>query len=86
MLRLQPEKINWDFLSRNPNPNAMELLRVHPEKIYWPWLSNNPAIFELDYQKMKESKRELNEAIVAEAWHPKRMARWIELGLDIDDL
>jgi hypothetical protein len=61
------------------------LLRDNPEKINWNGLSKNPAIFELDYQKMKESKRELNEAIIAEAWHPKRIARWIEMGFDIED-
>jgi hypothetical protein len=49
-------------------------------------LCENPAIFELDYQKMKESKRELNQAIIAEAWHPKRIARWIEMGFDIEEL
>jgi hypothetical protein len=68
------------------NPNAMDLLRANPDKIDWEWLSENPAIFELDYQKMKESKREINQAIIAEVWHPKRIQRWIEQGFDLEDL
>jgi len=73
-----------DSLSRNPN--AEDLLRANPDKINGVMLCENPAIFELDYQKMKESKRELNQAIIAEAWHPKRIARWIEMGFDIEEL
>jgi hypothetical protein len=64
----KPEKINWRWF-----PNAMDLLRANPEKIHWDLLYQNPAIFELDYPKMKESKHELNQAIIAEAWHPNRV-------------
>jgi hypothetical protein len=44
---------------------------------------------------MKESKRpllnhslecDINRAIIAEAWHPKRMARWIEMDLELEEL
>jgi hypothetical protein len=80
LLQANPEKIDWESLSMNPN--AMDLLRNNPEKINWWWLSGNPAIFELDYPRMKESKREINQAIIAEAWHPKRMARWLAMGFD----
>ena len=87
LLRENPDKINWSGLSSNKSPNAIDLLRENPDKINWYRLSANPAIFELDYQKMKESKRELNQAIIAEAWHPKRMARWLDMGFDdLEDL
>ena len=43
-----PEKINWDVLSTNPN--AIELLKKNPEKINWGSLSENPNAIELLYQ------------------------------------
>jgi hypothetical protein len=64
----------------------MDMLRDNPDKINWYLLSKNSAIFELDYQKMKSNKREMNQAIIAEAWHPKRVANWIEQGIELDDL
>jgi hypothetical protein len=84
LLQDNPEKINWDNLSANPN--AIDMLLLHPEKINWKWLSENPAIFELDYQKMKEFKSKINQAIIAEAWHPKRVKKWIEQGYELEDL
>jgi hypothetical protein len=87
LLRAHPDKIDWNRLSSNKSPNAIDLLRENPDKINWEeYLSTNPAIFELDYQKIKDSKRELNEAIITEAWHPKRIAKWIEQGIDLEDL
>jgi len=38
-------KINWIYLSRNPN--AIELLKANPDKIYWYRLSLNPNAIEL---------------------------------------
>ena len=86
LLRDNPEKINWDWLSANKSPNAIELLRANPDKIYWINLSKHPAIFKLDYQKLKENKRELNQTIIAEAWCPRRVAKWIEQGFDLEEL
>jgi hypothetical protein len=87
ILRDNPDKIDWDLLSQNHN--AIDLLQAHPEKISWLglwWVSVNPSIFELDYEKMKESKHELNQAIIAEAWHPKRVSKWIEQGIELEEL
>ena len=41
---LDPNKINWDFLSINPN--AIDLLKNNQDKIDWDKLSLNPSIFE----------------------------------------
>jgi len=38
-------KINWDFLSQNPN--AIHLLEKNIDKIYWRWLSENPNAMHL---------------------------------------
>ena len=39
------EKLNWTYLSINPN--AIELLKENPDEIYWDWLSGNPNAMEL---------------------------------------
>jgi hypothetical protein len=83
---LRDDPIFWCYLSSNESPNAIELLRENPENINWYCLSKNPAIFELDYDKMKESKREINQAVIAEVWHPKRMQRWLAMGFDVEEL
>jgi len=85
LLQANPDKIDWEVLSSNTSPNAIDLLRANPDKIDWDEFSANPAIFELDYQKMKESKREINQAIIAEVWHPNRIARWIEQEFDLEN-
>ena len=50
LLFKHPEKIDWDFLSRNSNSKALELLFKHPENIDW-WYSlsmnSNPKALEL---------------------------------------
>jgi hypothetical protein len=38
-------KINWDYLSRNPN--ALDLLKKNQEKINWYYLSSNPNAISL---------------------------------------
>ena len=38
-------KIDWLFLSVNPNPKAIELLKNNYEQISWPQFSANPSIF-----------------------------------------
>ena len=34
------DKLNWDYLSKNPK--ALHMLEKHPDKIFWCWLSQNP--------------------------------------------
>ena len=49
-------------------------------------LERNPEIFVYDYDAMRESHMELKEELIMKAWHPDRVARILELGLDPDDL
>ena len=42
---IDPEKIYWNLLSRNPE--AIKLLEANPDKIYWDWLSGNPKAIDL---------------------------------------
>jgi len=83
-LEQHPEKINWLFLSSNPN--AIPLLERNPDKISWYWLSENPSIFEYDYAAMKEAYRDLKEELIQRAWHPSRIATWLDAGVDLEDM
>ena len=40
-------KIDCDFLSSNPNPNAIHLLSQNLDKINWYYLSSNPNAIQL---------------------------------------
>jgi hypothetical protein len=40
-----PGKIDWWFLSRNPNPLFIKLLKAHKNDIDWKEFSKNPSIF-----------------------------------------
>lgn len=44
--------ISWKKLSKNPS--AMKLLRANQNKIHWDEFSTNPAIFEIDYQVIRD--------------------------------
>jgi hypothetical protein len=37
---------------------------------------DNPAIFEYDYQLIKETNRQINKEVCEWYWHPDRMAKW----------
>jgi hypothetical protein len=78
------EKINWVWLSKNPN--AIPILERNPDKIDWYYLSINPNITTYDYEAMKENHRDLKEELIQCAWHPSRIAAWLEAGIDLDDL
>jgi hypothetical protein len=68
------------------NPNAIHLLKQNKDKIDWDELSKNPNIFELDYIRMSENKiKIILEELMKNAWHPKRIIRYIELGGNLDD-
>jgi len=42
LLKENPDKINWGYLSQNSSLDAIQLLRENPDKIDWDWLSYNP--------------------------------------------
>jgi len=78
------DRVNWDTLSYNPN--AIHLLEQNQDKINWYAIFANPAIFVYDYAAMRENYRELKEELMQKAWHPDRVARWLEAGMDLEDL
>ena len=71
ILKKNPDKINWFNLSHNEN--AIELLKENKDKIHWYYISSNPAIFELDYQIMKENNEMIYEELIKEVMKPSRV-------------
>ena len=84
MLKENPHKINWRMLSRNVE--AIDMLKANPDKIDWRMISSNPNIFVYDYEKIAKRLWVFNEELIAKAWHPKRVSRWLKFGVDVDDL
>ena len=76
--------INWCCLSTNPN--AIHLLEQNMDKIRWFSLSKNPSIFELDYKGMKERCSIYKEELICKAFHPSRIAKYLNMGLEMEDL
>ena len=77
-------ELDWEYLSLNPN--AIHILEQNQHKIDWSSVSTNPSIFVYDYEEMKQNNRELKEELIQAAWHPSRIVKWLEQGVELDDL
>jgi hypothetical protein len=64
LLKQNPTKINWYYLSCNANAEAVEMLRQNPDNINWFNLSINPSIFEIDYEALKHRISAFKEELV----------------------
>jgi hypothetical protein len=49
-------------------------------------ISLNTNIFELDYGFLKRRMDIIREELMMKAWHPSRVMKWIEAGMDMEDL
>ena len=80
MLKKNQDKINWCWLSQNPN--AIEILKENQDKINWFAFSSNPNIFTYDYKKIKEKMKNsgIAEELMAVIFHPKNMNKWKNWG------
>lgn len=77
----------WDFCA---SPHMIHLIEKHwhaiQDKIDWWGLSANPAIFTLDTTAMREQARPFAEELAARVFHPRRVAAWEAIGIDVEDL
>ena len=78
------DKINYNFFSQNSN--AISLLEKNVEYINWEALSFNTSIFELDYSSMKERYSIYKEELIQVALHPSRIQKYLEQGINFEDL
>jgi hypothetical protein len=87
LLEKYPELIDWNALCKNINPRAIYLLYNNPDRINWEiFLRNHDFyLFECDYKELKKARKTLNVEIIRAAMHPRRVARYLEMGGDLDD-
>ena len=81
LLEHNQDKIDWFYLSINPS--ALTLLENNQDKINWSYLSQNPAIFDYDYQGMKDAMyKGIKEDLVKNRFHPKNIPKFRDWGMD----
>ena len=82
---LNPSRICWDCASKNPE--LIHLLSQNQDKINWDILIHNTAIFDYDYQTMaKERTRIIEEDLLKDTLHPRRIQALLDAGLSIEDI
>ena len=76
------EKLDWLHLSENPA--AIHLLESNPKKIDWEWLSENTAIFQYDYEAMRERCGAFKEDLIKDRFHPRNLiaGKFKDWGID----
>ena len=78
------DKIDWSRLSNNFN--AIDLLKENYDNIDWNLISYNPNIFELNNEYIKQHMYIIKEELMQYTWHPKRILKLLESGVDIEDI
>ena len=69
--------IQWYYINKNTNHEAIALLEKNQDKISWWCLSRNPSIFQYDYENMK---RPFTEELIQERFHPKNFDKFDAWG------
>ena len=59
------------------NPAAIDILKENLDKINWKGFSQNPAIFEINYEYLKEKIEPFKEELIEKSLHPLRMERFL---------
>ena len=82
MMEVYPHYIDWKIFIRHV-PDYAFIVKSNPELNDLIW--TNPIIF--DYKAISKYKMDIiKEELMMKSLHPKRIQRWLEQGLDIDDL
>ena len=76
------DKVDWVSLSGNPD--LIHILEKNLDKVDLMKLSMNPSIFQIEYDTMRETKKDISEEIAKIVWHPRRMYKWHEDHLIYD--
>jgi hypothetical protein len=82
---LNPSNICWKCASKNPE--LIHLLSQNQDKINWDIIIQNTAIFDYDYQTMaKERTHQIEEDLLKDTLHPRRIKALLDAGLSIEDI
>ena len=88
----ESNKIDWKWLSKNPNPEAIKLLKTKPNEINWRFLSQNPAKEAMEL--LRANPREINWEYLSENPNPvaiellkanHKKIKWAELSKNPND-
>jgi hypothetical protein len=82
LLKMCPRYINWEVFGGHINDYTF-ILEQNPKikECFW----SNPLIF--DYKAISKCYMDkVKEELMQKALHPRRIERWLEQGLDMDDL
>ena len=82
LLEANPGRIDWQELSRNQA--AIHLLEANQDKIRWTRLSLNTAIFQYDYEAIRERCGVFKEDLMKERFHPRNLiaGKFKDWGID----
>jgi hypothetical protein len=84
-IQSHPEK-PWDWINVSQNPNlSWEIVETNPDKPWcWSYLSSNSMEQYGQIQEEKKRTQErckvIKEDLMATAWHPRRVEKWLETG------
>jgi hypothetical protein len=82
LLKQYPHRIDWENFSAHTKDYA--LIAQH-NPILKDFIWTNPIIF--DYKAISKYKMDIiKEELMQNVLHPRRIERWLEQGLDMDDL
>ena len=86
-IRENMDQIDWEIISSNPNPRALELLKEFPDKIAWHYALGCQDVFETtaeyNYEGIRQARRDLHSEFHAWAGHPSKMStKWKDWGFD----
>jgi hypothetical protein len=82
LMKKNPWSIDWSIFGKHINDYAF-ILKHNPPLREWFWA--NPIIF--DYKAIsKYYMDKVKEELIENSLHPNRIQRWLEQGVEIDDL
>jgi hypothetical protein len=69
------------------NPAAIHILKQNQDKIDWIYLSTNPAIFDYDYDKIREHMEStgIKDELIAYYYRPENIHKFVERGDLLED-
>ena len=91
IVKANPDK-PWNYQGLSLNPNiTWDIVKANPNKDWdYCYLSQNKmSKYEFPKSIMKRRAKErtsiIKEELVSKSWHPDRVQKWLDAGMDIDD-
>jgi hypothetical protein len=81
-------KINWNELINYTDAtiNCMYILQNNNNKLNWIPVNEYTEFLKYDYYGLRIANQVLKEELIQVAMHPNRISKWLDDGIDIDDI